>query len=64
VDGIDDHRHCRVCNKPCAVDREVCSRSCRETLETRQATRQRYTYLMYALIAFLVVLLGLQLVRI
>lgn len=64
MDGVDDHRHCRVCGKPCALDRDTCSKTCRATLENRQSTRQRYTYLMYGLIAFLVLLLGLQVLRI
>jgi predicted nucleic acid-binding Zn ribbon protein len=63
VDGIDDHRHCKVCGKPCGLDREVCSKACRATLDAKQATRQNYTYLMYGIIAFLVLVLVLQIVH-
>jgi predicted nucleic acid-binding Zn ribbon protein len=63
VDSVDDHRHCKVCGKPCSLDAEVCSKACRRTFDQRRQTRQQYTYLMYGLMAFLVLLLVLNYVR-
>jgi predicted nucleic acid-binding Zn ribbon protein len=63
VDGVDDHRHCKVCGKPCALGADVCSKSCRRDFDRRKQTRQQYTYLMYGLMAFLVLLLVLNYVR-
>lgn len=60
---MDDHRHCRVCGKPCVLDREVCSKTCRATWDTRQQTKRNYTYVMYGLIAFLVLLFAVQLLH-
>ena len=60
MDGIDDHRHCKVCGKPCGLDRDVCSKACRATFDERKRTRQNYTYVMYGLIVFLALLFALQ----
>lgn len=53
----DDHRHCKVCGKVCAPGEETCSKSCRAKREQAAQTRKMYTYLMYAVIAVLLILL-------
>ncbi|MCI4369475.1 MAG: DUF2116 family Zn-ribbon domain-containing protein [Thermoplasmata archaeon] len=58
-----DHRHCKVCGKTCGPEQEFCSKACRAKRETNLATRRNYTYAMYALIAFLVIVFGLSLIR-
>ena len=63
MDGVDDHRHCKVCGKPCGLDKDVCSKPCRATFEARRQTKQNYTYVMYGLIAFLVALFVVQLLH-
>ena len=63
MEGLEDHRHCRVCGKSCPPDREVCSKTCRATREERTRSRQTYTYLMYGLIAFFFLLLVVQLLH-
>jgi predicted nucleic acid-binding Zn ribbon protein len=64
VDGVDPHRHCKVCSKPCSLDAEVCSKACRRTYDERRRTRQQYTYVMYALMAFVVLVFLLNYLRI
>jgi predicted nucleic acid-binding Zn ribbon protein len=63
VDGVDPHRHCKVCGKPCNLDTEVCSKGCRRTFDQRRQTRQQYTYLMYGLMAFVVLIFVLNYLR-
>lgn len=53
----DDHRHCKVCGKVCAAGKETCSEACRTKREQAAQTRQIYTYLMYGVIAVLLILL-------
>ena len=52
----DDHRHCRVCGKVCSADTEFCSKTCRQKREETIATRRRYLYILYALIAITILL--------
>jgi predicted nucleic acid-binding Zn ribbon protein len=60
---LDDHRHCKSCGKLIDPGEEVCSDACREKRERMRATRQNYTYLMYAMIALLFLFLVLGYVR-
>jgi len=46
----EDHRHCKVCGKVCAVGQETCSKACREKREEQQRSRRNSIYLMYLLI--------------
>jgi predicted nucleic acid-binding Zn ribbon protein len=61
VDAVDDHRHCKVCGKPCDLSDDTCSKACRRTLDGRRQAKVNYTYLMYGAIAILAVFLILQL---
>lgn len=63
MDGVEDHRHCKVCGKTTDPDREVCSKACRATLDRRKSSRQTYSYVLYAMIAFFFLLLVVQLLH-
>ena len=52
----DDHRHCKVCGKVCGVGEETCSAACRTRRELVLRTRKNYTYAMYAIIGFLILI--------
>lgn len=60
---LDDHRHCKSCGKIIDPGEEVCSDECREKRARIQATRQNYTYLMYAMIGLLILFFALGFVR-
>ncbi|MCI4370674.1 MAG: DUF2116 family Zn-ribbon domain-containing protein [Thermoplasmata archaeon] len=64
MSDVDDHRHCKVCGKPCDLDSETCSKACRRTLDGRRQAKTNYTYLMYAAIAILALFVVLQLVHV
>jgi predicted nucleic acid-binding Zn ribbon protein len=53
----DDHRHCKVCGKVCAPGEETCSKACRAKREQSIQTRRNLTYVIYAIIALLLILL-------
>jgi pantetheine-phosphate adenylyltransferase len=52
-----DHRHCKVCGRPCASDEWTCSSECSERRERIERSRRNYTYLLYGSIALLAILL-------
>ncbi|HTT35614.1 MAG TPA: DUF2116 family Zn-ribbon domain-containing protein [Thermoplasmata archaeon] len=58
----DDHRHCRICGRVCAVGNETCSRACAEKREAQQRSRQTNVRLMYLLIVVVAVVFLLQFV--
>jgi predicted nucleic acid-binding Zn ribbon protein len=57
----EDHRHCKVCGKVVAAGKETCSDACRAKREQAAQTRRMYTYLLYGIMAFLVILLVIRL---
>lgn len=61
---FEDHRHCKVCGKPCPPENEVCSTACRRKREAVLAARRNYQWLLYAAIALVVVLFALSLLRV
>lgn len=48
----DDHRHCKVCGRVVGAKAEFCSDACRQKREAQLASRRQFTYLLYALMAF------------
>jgi predicted nucleic acid-binding Zn ribbon protein len=57
---MDEHRHCKSCGKLVDVGEDVCSDECRDKRARIAASRQNYTYFMYAMIGllFLILVLG------
>jgi predicted nucleic acid-binding Zn ribbon protein len=55
--AMDDHRHCKVCGKMTAAGSETCSRECAAVRESRVRSRRNLQYMLYAVIALVVVLL-------
>jgi len=60
----DDHHHCKVCGKVCAVDSETCSRACRDKRARSLESKRNSTYILYGLMAVLIVLLVANTLRI
>jgi predicted nucleic acid-binding Zn ribbon protein len=59
----EDHRHCKVCGKVVGPGEEFCSKAHRRERERMVANRRQLSYLMYAAIAFFVLLLVTQYVH-
>jgi predicted nucleic acid-binding Zn ribbon protein len=53
----EDHRHCKVCGRVCDVGAETCSKACREERARRIQSRRNLTYIIYASIALLMIVL-------
>jgi len=53
----EDHRHCKVCGKVCAVGAETCSATCRDQRARTIESRRQTMYLFYGLMVFVVLLL-------
>ncbi|MFW5927847.1 MAG: DUF2116 family Zn-ribbon domain-containing protein [Thermoplasmatota archaeon] len=54
---MEQHKHCKVCNKPIPLDEEFCSQKCRDEYEELVNSRKKRQYLLYALfIIFMIVL--------
>jgi predicted nucleic acid-binding Zn ribbon protein len=51
----EDHRHCKVCGKVCAVGDETCSKACRSKRAAQVRRRETYTYVIYAAIALILI---------
>lgn len=64
ADDEGDHRHCKVCGKVIGPEAEFCSKTCRRKREEQIAGRQNLTYLMYAAIAVLAIILVVQFVHV
>ena len=58
-----DHRHCKVCGKVTRPDAETCSDACAAERARRQGSARTYRYLLYGMIAFLVLLLFSSFIR-
>jgi predicted nucleic acid-binding Zn ribbon protein len=57
----EDHRHCKVCGKVVAAGKDTCSAECREKRAAVGRTKNMYTYILYGLMALLLILLLVRL---
>jgi predicted nucleic acid-binding Zn ribbon protein len=54
---VDDHRHCKVCGKTCALNVETCSTACRDKRAASIQSRRQTMYMFYGFMVFVVLLL-------
>ena len=52
-----EHRHCRVCGAVVKPGSETCSDACARERQRRLSSARTYRYVLYAMIAFLLVVL-------
>lgn len=52
-----DHRHCKVCGRVTGPNEDTCSAKCAAVREQRVRARRNYTYILYATIALVTILL-------
>ncbi|MFP4002092.1 MAG: DUF2116 family Zn-ribbon domain-containing protein [Thermoplasmata archaeon] len=54
---MEQHKHCKICQKPVPLDEDFCSQKCREEYEDLVSSRKKKQYIFYALlVVFLIVL--------
>jgi predicted nucleic acid-binding Zn ribbon protein len=56
-----NHRHCKNCDRAVPYDEELCSDECRAAWAALQKKRSRNVLLFYLALAFMIVILLLQL---
>ncbi len=56
---FDEHRHCKVCGKTCGPEEQTCSEACRLRRTATLRTRRLYTYLLYGITLFIVLVVVL-----
>ncbi|MFO8109849.1 MAG: DUF2116 family Zn-ribbon domain-containing protein [Thermoplasmata archaeon] len=59
---MDPHKHCGVCGKPVPLEETFCSEKCREEYKEMLSKRRNRMYMIYALLAILLVLMFLRIV--
>ena len=60
MNDILPHSHCQICGKSIPVSETFCSEECKQKYGTMMKKRKFMVYIMYALIAIIVILFLLQ----
>jgi predicted nucleic acid-binding Zn ribbon protein len=53
---IPQHKHCMICNKAIPAKITLCSDECEEKYKAIESKRRNYMYIMYALFAFIILM--------
>lgn len=56
VENIPQHTHCHMCGKSIPVGETLCSEDCKQRYQTLLRRRKLIVYLMYGILAALIVL--------
>jgi len=56
VEKVAQHTHCQMCGKAIPITETLCSDECKQKYQTMVKKRKMLVYVMYALIAFILVL--------
>jgi len=60
VEKVAQHTHCRICGKAIPITETFCSDECKQKYQTMAKRRKMLVYIMYAMIAFILVLFMLN----
>ena len=56
VEKVAQHTHCQICGKAIPISETLCSEECKQRYQTMVKKRKILVYVMYGLIAFILVL--------
>jgi len=56
VEKVAQHTHCQICGKAIPITETLCSEKCKQRYQTMVKKRKMLVYIMYGLIAFILVL--------
>jgi len=56
VEKVAQHTHCQICGKAIPITETLCSEECKQRYQTMVKKRKMLVYIMYSLIAFILVL--------
>ncbi len=58
---MEPHKHCHICGKPVPIDETYCSEKCREDYKELISSRKKKMYIIYGLLAILLILMFFRL---
>jgi predicted nucleic acid-binding Zn ribbon protein len=64
VQALADHHHCKTCGNPCDPTEDTCSVECAERRKAALDSRRTTTYVLYGIMALIVLLFLVSYVRI
>jgi len=56
VEKVAQHTHCQICGKAIPITETLCSEKCKQRYQNIHKKRKMLVYIMYGLIAFILVL--------
>mgnify|MGYP002750209242 CR=1 FL=1 len=56
VEKVAQHTHCHICGKAIPFNETLCSEECKQKYQAMVKKRKTIVYIMYALIAFILIL--------
>jgi len=56
VEKVGQHTHCHICGKAIPVSETLCSEECKQKYQTLTKRRKLIVYLMYGMLAALIVI--------
>lgn len=59
---MDQHKHCKICEKPIPLDEDFCSKKCENEFEEIVKGRKKKQYIVYALFIIFLVVMALSLI--
>jgi len=57
VEKVAQHTHCHICGKTIPITEMLCSEECKQRYQGMQKKRKMLSYIMYALIAFVIIMI-------
>ena len=60
VEKVAQHTHCQICGKAIPITETLCSDECKQKYQAMVKKRKMLVYIMYGLIAFILVLFLVQ----
>ncbi|MEM0466786.1 MAG: DUF2116 family Zn-ribbon domain-containing protein [Candidatus Thermoplasmatota archaeon] len=57
TEKIPQHTHCHICGKAVPVSETLCSEDCKQRYQKMMKKRRLWIYLMWALIAFTIIIM-------
>jgi len=54
---MEQHKHCRICQKPVPLDEDFCSEKCKEEYDDLLSSRKKKQYIVYGLLIVLFIVM-------
>ncbi len=54
---MEQHKHCRICQKPVPLDEDFCSEECKDEYDDLLSSRKKKQYVVYGLLIVLFIVM-------